>query len=151
MLPNIVGDFDGALWITFENGVCKVNISLKLAEITADEKESLINIATNKKNAAAKGIVGKIRSGIEDFFLTQEALQPYITTPSPYGLATGYSEGVDYTYLWSLAQYRDTVRQEASADAWDELEKSVIASVADDVMVGIVGRRVDIVIVKAFE
>lgn len=151
MLPNIVGDFDGELWITFENGVCKVNISLKLAEITADEKESLINIATNKKNAAAKGIVGKIRSGIEDFFLTQEALQPYITTPSPYGLATGYSEGVDYTYLWSLAQYRDTVRQEASADAWDELEKSVIASVADDVMVGIVGRRVDIVIVKAFE
>ena len=151
MLPNIVGDFDGELWITFENGVCKVNISLKLAEITADEKESLINIATNKKNAAAKGIVGKIRSGIEDFFLTQEALQPYITTPSPYGLATGYSEGLDYTYLWSLAQYRDTVRQESSADAWDELEKSVIASVADDVMVGIVGRRVDIVIVKAFE
>ena len=36
------------------------------------------------------------------------------------------------------------------SEAWDELEKSVIASVADDVIVGVKGRKADLIIVKNF-
>jgi hypothetical protein len=63
--------------------------------------------------------------------------------------ATGYSEGVDYSYLWTLKQYRDTVTTEQS-DTWDELEKSVISSLADNVIVGVRGNRADIIVVKKF-
>jgi hypothetical protein len=42
------------------------------------------------------------------------------------------------------------VKKEERAEAWDELEKSVISSVADDVIVGVKGNRADIVIVKNF-
>ena len=38
MLPNIINDFSGDFWIDFENGVCKVNISLKFDEFTAEKK-----------------------------------------------------------------------------------------------------------------
>ena len=65
-----------------------------------------------------------------------------------FGLKAGSIAGTDYSYLWTLEQYRNSVNTEEQAEAWDELEKSVIASVADDVIVGVKGNRVDVVIVK---
>ena len=149
MLPNIINEFSGDFWIDFVDGVCKVNVSVQLEEFTAEKKEALIDIAKNKQNAAAVGLVGKIRSGLESIFLDEIALQLCATTDS-FRFATGYSEGVDYSYLWTLEQYKSTMKQEKQAEAWDELEKSVIASVADDVIVGVKGRQADIIIVKKF-
>ena len=150
MLPELVDDFDGCFWIEFEDGVCKLNVSVKLAEFTAKKKEELISIAKNKKNAAAVGIVGKIRSSVENIFLDADNVQAQAMSAESFRLATGYCDSVDYSYLWSLEQYRSTVKQEKKAEAWDELEKSVIASVADDVIVGVKGKLVNIIIVKKF-
>ena len=72
MLPSIIGDFSGALWIEFENGICKVNASIEIATFNAEERRELIRVAKNKKNAFAVGIVGKIRSAIENLFLDKE-------------------------------------------------------------------------------
>ena len=69
MLPNVIGDFNGELWIDAENGVFKVNVVLDVPELTAQEKQDLINVAKNKKNAYAVGIVGKIRNAIENLIL----------------------------------------------------------------------------------
>ena len=57
---------------------------------------------------------------------------------------------MDYSCLWTLEQYRSQVKQEEKAETWDELEKSVIASVADDVIVGVKGKQAHIIIVKKF-
>ena len=146
MLPNVISDFEGDIWIEFEDGVCNVNVSIEIPKLDIDEKEALINIAKNKKNAAATGIVGKIRNSIEDFFMKKETVDSFALTMS----SVGYSEGVDYTYLWVLDEYRNSVEKEKQAEAWDELEKSVIASVADDVIVGVRGRCAEIEIIKNF-
>ena len=150
MLPNIIDDFEGDLWIDFEDGVCKVNIDIKIPEINADKREDLIGISRSKKNAAAKGIVGKIRDAIENFLLSEEAMGAFEVTPGTFYFTDGICEGVDFPYLWTLNQYRGEVTQEEQPENWDELEKSVIASVADDVIVGIKGRQAKIVIVKKF-
>jgi hypothetical protein len=150
MLPNIVDDFEGELWIDFEDGVCKVNVSVQFPEVNADKKAELISIAKNQKNAAAVGIVGKIRNAIENFFLDEDMMTAATISTRPYSLATGYSDGVDYDYLWRLEEYRKSVKKEEQVEAWDELEKSVIASVADDVIVGVRGKRAEIVIMKKF-
>ena len=150
MLPNIIEGFDGELWIDFEDGVCKINVSIKIPEFNSAKKEELIGIAKDKKNSAAIGIVGKIRNAIENFFLSEEAAVAFDAAAGAFPLATGYSEGVDYSYLWSLEQYKNAAEKEKQSEAWDELEKSVIASVADDVRVGIKGKQADIVIVKKF-
>ena len=150
MLPHIIDDFDGELWIELEDGVCKVNVSMYIPTFNAEKKEELIGIAKDKKNSAVVGIVGKIRDAIENFFLDDDSLQALALSASPFGLGTGYSEGVDYAYLWRLEEYRNSVKKEEQTEAWDELEKSVIASVADDVIVGVKGRNADIVIVKKF-
>ena len=150
MLPNIVDDFEGELWIDFEDGVCKVNVSVQFPEVNADKKAELISIAKDQKNAAAVGIVGKIRNAIENFFLDEDMMTAVTISTRPYSLATGYSDGVDYDYLLRLEEYRKSVKKEEQVEAWDELEKSVIASVADDVIVGVRGKRAEIVIMKKF-
>ena len=146
MLPNLIDDYEGALWIEFENGVCKIKISVEIPQLDSGKKEELIGIAKNKKNAAATGIVGKIRNSIEDFFMKRETVDSFALAMS----SVGYSEGVDYTYLWVLDEYRNSVEKEKQAEAWDELEKSVIACVADDVIVGVKGKQAHITIVKKF-
>ena len=150
MLPNIIDDFEGELWIDFEDRVCKVNASIQIPEFNIDKKEGLIGIAKNKKNDAAVGIVGKIRDVIEDFFLDNERMEALALPAGSLGFGTGYSEGVDYAYLWRLDEYRSSVKKEEQAEAWDELEKSVIASVADDVVVGVKGNRAEVIIIKKF-
>ena len=151
MLPHIIDDFDGELWIEFENGVCKVNVSIEFKEFTSKKKEELVSIAKNKMNAAAVGIVGKIRSAVENYFMDADNWQTYSMALESYPMVMEYCSGADYySHLWSLEQYRSTVKKEEKTEAWDELEKSVIASAADDVIVGVKGRKADIIIVKKF-
>ena len=150
MLPNIIDDFEGDLWIDYEEGVCKVNVSIRIPEFDSNKKDELIGISKNKKNAAAVGIAGKIRCAIEDFFLNGEATGAFDAAARTVYFSTGYGEGMDYSYLWSLDQYRNKVKKNEEAEAWDELEKSVLASLADDVIVGVKGLKADVVIVKKF-
>ena len=156
MLPNIINDFSGEFWIEFEDGTCKVNVSLKFDEFTAEKKAGLVAIAKNKKNAAVVGIVGKIRSALENAFLDEDSFgstemmleSRYFSMD--YYSGVDYSAGMDYACLWSLEQYRNNTKKEEKTEEWDELEKSVIASVADDVIVGVKGKRADIIVVKKF-
>ena len=149
LLPNITDEFEGDFWIEHEDGACKVNVSITVPEFNAAKKKELIALAKDNKNAAAAGIVGKIRNAIENFFLSEGSTNALDTSSITFHTATGYSEGVDYSYLWTLQQYKDTMEKEKT-EAWDELEKSVIASVADDVIVGVIGNRADIVVIKRF-
>ena len=50
----------------------------------------------------------------------------------------------------TLEEYKNYVKMEEKKEEWDELEKSVIASVADDITVGIKGTSAEIVIIKKF-
>ena len=149
LLPNITDEFEGDFWIDYEDGVCKVNVSIRIPEFNATKKKELISLANDKRNAAAVGIIGKIRNAIENFFLSEGSTDALDASSITFHTATGYSEGVDYSYLWSLQQYKDTMEKDET-ETWDELEKSVITSVADDIIVSIRGNSADIVIVKRF-
>ena len=150
MLPYIIDNFEGELVIDYEGGVCKINVSIEIPEFNTSKKEELIGIARNKKNAAAVGIVGKIRNAIENFFLDEEVSRIFDTASETFYMSTGYNGGDDYSYLWTLDQYKTAVKKETKTEEWDELEKSVIASVADDVIVGVKGKRAEITVIKKF-
>ena len=54
-----------------------------------------------------------------------------------------------YAYSWSLLNYKTAVSENAE-DAYAELERSIVAKLADDIMVGVRGKNVEIVVKKAF-
>lgn len=148
MLPTLIGDFQGELCIFFEDGVCKVVASIQIDELTSERREELISVAKSKKNAAAVGVVGKIRSAVECLFLDVDFTEAFqVPLGGVEGVPFHHLDSI-YTDYWSLRQYRQSV--EDATEAWDELEKSVIASVADDVIVAVKGNRAEIVIVKNF-
>ena len=64
-------------------------------------------------------------------------------------MSTGFGEDINYPYTWTLENYKNQAKK-AKEEAWDELEKSVIASIADDVIVGVKGKRADIIVIKKF-
>ncbi|MBQ4304784.1 MAG: hypothetical protein II774_09875, partial [Lachnospiraceae bacterium] len=57
---------------------------------------------------------------------------------------------------WSMNTYQKQLEQmvsekrEGAAEAWDELEKSVIAHVADEVRISIHGYDVEMIVFKKF-
>ena len=149
MLPKIIDDFDGDFWIEFEKGACKVIASIKFAEFSIEKKEELIKIAKNSKNAAAVGITGKIRSFVEDMLLDDVNIPSYSIYSESMCIATSFGEDMNYPYMWTLENYKNNTKKEKE-ESWDELEKSVIASLADDIIVGVKGKRADIIVIKKF-
>ena len=150
MLPKIIDDFDGNFWIEVENGVCKVVASIEFAEFSIEKKEELISVARNNKNASAVGISGKIRSLLEDMLLNDKNIPTYSISSEAMCMATGFGEDINYPYLWTLENYKNDVKEKQESEKWDELEKSVIASLADDVVVGVKGKHADIIVIKKF-
>ena len=53
-----------------------------------------------------------------------------------------------YIYSWSLNSYKDNVYKEELKEASDELEYSIVANLADDILVGVKGNFVEITIKK---
>ena len=148
MLPNIVDDFNGEFWIDYEDGVCKVNAKIDIENLNVEEKEELIKISTSKKNSAAKGIVGKIRDAIDNLLLNENAKMA-LASSGGYCLHAGYFGASAGTPFWSLSNYKSNATEENNED-WDELEKSIITKLADDVLVGVKGKSAHIIIVKKF-
>ena len=73
--------------------------------------------------------------------------------PVMHGLFMPGSTIAPESMTWSMVDYRGQLEQYAKKDpgaleAWDELEKSVVAHVADDVKVAIRGRTVEMAIYK---
>ena len=63
-----------------------------------------------------------------------------------------------YAYILALAlaggcastgvDFRDTVSEAKDEEEWDELEKSIVANLADEISIGIKKNRVEMVIYK---
>ena len=88
--------------------------------------------------------------GIEESFAIQAE---YGTGMMPYGAIGVPDDGMtDALYAWSMEKYKHDVeeKRDDDPDSYDELEKSIIANVADDVKVGINKDRIEIIIVKNF-
>jgi hypothetical protein len=145
MMRAIAGDVEGSFWIEDEGGVFRLNLQVE-ADMSAKKREQLISASSSGRNEADKGIMGKIRA----FF---EPDEDYPVLFNMY-----YSDEIDdvnsAALAWSLDLYRDEIMQsvqenrEGAKEAWDELEKSVVSRVADNVKVSIRGREILMVIEK---
>lgn len=143
MLKELSTDFDGEFWIEEEN--LKVSFITKLyinKEMDKKTKRKFIEVSFDKKNTAAKGIMGKIRDIVENMLYPENAM--YSSSFIAYQLETA----VLMDDKWRLNKYKETERN--NKEPWDELEKSIIANVADDVVVSVKGKSVEIVIIKNF-
>ena len=143
MLKELSQDFEGTFWVESEGLAFTFVAQLQINEVMdLQTKRRFIDVSSDKKNAAAKGIMGKIRDIVENLLYPEDAMYP--STFVSYQLETA----VLFNDQWTLTRYKEAQREQE--EPWDELEKSIIANLADDVIVSVKGNNVEIAIVKNF-
>ena len=146
MLPAIVSNFSGEFWIETEGDYYELCLRALVKNMDLDTRERFINISKNNKNASIVGITGKIRAVFD--YMVMGVNDPIVSPAGRYGFSTN----VDFSQFWSLQDYRDSVKNDANGEEqeWDEFERSIIVKLADDVVVGVKGENVTIIIKKKF-
>ena len=162
MVTVMTDEFIAYINLESGNGQAKIILDVK-TEMDADKKMELLSVSRSGKNSAVKGFMGKIGEIIENGmlnFTTIANLQDrYGSVVVPYadmGVESGVENAMDAAFVWSLNQYKNSLADDANADnqyeeAWDELEKSIVAKIADDVIVGVKKDRAILTIVKNIE
>ena len=143
LMRAIAGNVNGEFWLEDRDGVYELHL---LVRTLVDEtiRKQLLSASSSGKNEATRGFMGKIRS----FF------EPSSGVPMFSAGFVGGAPQMYESYVWSMEDYRDQLRQRQELDQrnageeWDELEKSVVAKLADDVKVSIRGRNVEMTIIK---
>lgn len=151
MLPKLASFTTGQFWIESERNRYSIHSVIYVDKYDIDFRDRVLSVSKSGKNIASVGIMGKIRSVIENMIelystpeVTSEANEFYI----------GSYTSQRYSLAWSLSNYKnqieDIYKDGSDCEAWDELEKSIIANVADDVVCGIQNGQVEIIIKKKF-
>ncbi|MBR4895727.1 MAG: hypothetical protein IKZ41_04805 [Clostridia bacterium] len=153
MMRAMTGERDADFWIDDADGTIDLHLAVKMP-MTAETREKLLSVTTDGTNSAAKGVTGKLRDLVERFL---EPENDRIPDDLFTGMDYAYSGGdfgtlsVAAAGLWSMNRYRTAAEEgRTPREDWDELEKSVVARLADDVKIGIAGRNVEMIISKKF-
>ena len=158
MVKAMLDDFYGQIWFVGDDKRCEIHFEAT-ANMDADKKQELLSVSHTGKNASAKGFMaklGEVVSGAlygfgQTFALYGQEVIQYGVVHTP----DTFAPSLDMMPIWTLSAYRNNLQQARGSDgaaeeAWDELEKSIVASIADDVVVGIKGDHIKLVITKAF-
>ena len=149
MANQILHVYDGELWV----------------ESTATGYEIILEAAVHKKTsgkavptASPEGFMAKIAEMLncsyvfENTMETPEDLAGMLPDYMRYGIQEE-KEAKVWAGRWSLSAYRDNLRNRREENpkaepALDELEKSIVAHLADEVTIGIHGQKIRLVIAK---
>ena len=144
MMRSIIGQLEGKFWIETDDSAYRLFLQTKTL-MDAEQRGQLLSASTSGRNAAHRGIMGKIRAFFEPM--------PVLDTPAFLVESIEIPGNENGELNWSLEAYRERLlkRKSASEEAmveWDELEKSVVSHIADDVEVSIRSNDVELMILK---
>ncbi len=165
MFRQITGKAEAVFWVESEGKKYELHMAAHPL-VTGEMRKGLLSVSTSGKNAAAVGVMGKLRDIFECAFDAEElgnslsyskhymrglTMATAVDTADP--LAVAVNEGM---ISWSMQKYKESLEQEQESDAearedWDELEKSIIANIADEVSVSIRGTNIEMTVYKNFE
>lgn len=151
MLPELLTFSSGEFWIESDNLTFELHTLLSPDEaMNSANREKILSVSKSGKNLAASGIMNKIKLAAQ--FMMIDYNDAVSTTGMEYeffSMGMGDPQIMKSAYAWSLQKYR-VKSEEKKDEAWDELEKSIIANIADDVLVSLNGKSVEIIVKKTF-
>ncbi len=145
MMHSITGEPEGKFWIEDEDGVYQLHLQVN-TRMTMHKRDTLLAASSSGKNEAARGLMGRLRE-----FFDQGVDAPIF--PLYYNEMPDTATGNVINFEWSMTAYQKNLRHwmvndDKAREMWDELEKSVVTHVADDVKVSIRGGRAEMIIFK---
>ena len=150
MMRAITGETEGEFWIEDQDNLYQLHLRVK-TRMNSEKRDQLLSASSTGKNESAKGLMGRLK----DFF-DREMDEDVASMGSPLVLPDmleGSTMGT-LNWEWSMSAYQNQlstlVKQHnaSAAEMWDELEKSVVTHVADDIRVSIRGQQAEMTILK---
>ncbi len=150
MMRSLTGETEGRFWIEDQDGEYSLHLQVK-TNMDSEKREQLLSASSSGRNESARGLMGRLRDIID-----RTADEDVAAFTSPLFLPEAYEHtaGSVLDWEWSMTQYRGALQAQVAQnsvqarEAWDELEKSVVSHVADEVKVSIRGRDVEMTIIK---
>ena len=155
MLRTIVSGGEFRYWIEGKNKAFSLHLMTD-QRVGREAYDELVKSSSSGKNDAARGFMGRIRD-----ILLKLRDENGMVMPTEYGYAYVEACGCDPEMIyssvplyegWSLRAYREHVEAHKAEepDEWDELERSIMANLADEVKVFIRGNSVELIVEKKF-
>ena len=117
--------------------------------VTQSKKDKMLSLSTSGKNKSTQGLFGKISSVFESLLMD-------ITSDEFDRIYIPYYDSIGMMTYFSLSEYRDEINAipyastEEKQDKWDGLEKSIIATLAKDVVIGIRNNKAEMIVIAEF-
>lgn len=109
-----------------------ISVAIDTPCISDDSREKLIETSSGSKNEFYQGFTGKIRQAIEWLTNTESSAA---ASAAPAGYSMGFIDTSRGT-LWSYQQFKKNIAPD-NKDKWDELERSVLSKLANEILVGV--------------
>ena len=142
MTTDILSDCRGSLWMEWEGRACRLRLT---ASAPMEERERAAFLAASKARAEVpagglKSRIGALVSG----------LLASLDRPEFYPLmGPGFLPGREAP-VWSMAAWRTAAPRE-EAEELEGVERSILLGMADDVLVSVRGRGVELTVKKTFD
>ncbi len=144
MMQALTDKREADFWIESENRNFMLHLRTETA-MNAEMREKLLSASTSGTNAAAKGVMGKIRDIFNRIIEPADA-----NIPSGFSAGWSFSESGQVVNVWSLNTFKINAT-DSDKEEWDELEKSIIANIADEIKIGISGNTVEMIVYKTID
>ena len=153
MMHALTGQKEADFWIEDKGDVYSLHLSVETL-MTAEKRRQLLAASKSGSNTKAKGFTGKLRDLFERVMEPEnEDVDADMLNGMNCAYASAYFSAMSTAVagLWSLHSSKAAAENDSAAkEQWDELEKSVVARLADDVQIGIAGSNVEMIIIKKF-
>ncbi|WP_024866628.1 hypothetical protein [Butyrivibrio sp. FCS014] len=150
LFRSITGEMEAEYWIENESNIFTLHLDTETI-MFAKKRQELMELSSTKENAAAKGVIGKIREAFELALLPMDEREAMLSRYSFFGFTSADSMNSTPEDVWRMSDYIAEVNKsddtEFVQEAKDELEKSIIANLAKDVTISIRGDKVSMAVV----
>ncbi len=149
MMRAITGESQGEFWIEDEDGVYQLHLRVNTS-MDSGKRSQLLAASSSGRNESARGLMGRLRDMIDRSADEDVGRMSMMMFPG----AIDHASVPSLDWEWSMTAYQDELtrmvqeKNEAAREIWDELEKSVVTHVADDVKVSIRGQHAEMIIIK---
>ena len=156
MVKNMVGTFSGDFWVEHSEKEFHIHLDGKAKKMNLDTENELLSASKDGENVSVRGFGAMISHFINHH-------KEYIDNLLD---AMGESVTNDYMYLgpvidndltnqiqWTMHNYSQYVTDQSNTDdgieeARDNLERSILANLADDIRVGVLEDDITITVIK---
>lgn len=155
MMNGLLAVRDGAFWVQQEEDSYELHAQAHTKNMSECAAQRLLEASTSGKNDCYRGVSGQL-CRLMDFLIAQQPQEdddPLVfdaksgqVLMDPYAKKMSEALKANGTVQWSFSQYIASENPDLKAEQWDELERSVLSNLADDIRIGVRDRDVFITV-----